>query len=69
MRGVRGVKPRGTQGESGTAVGSDRAIAAVEGTSTLELQAGSSVKSIRRKDKTFIFKRDLGFQRQSSPRI
>lgn len=70
MRGVCGVKPGRTQGESGTAVGSDRAIAAVGGTSLLnKLQVSSSAKSVGRKEKTLVFKRNLGFQSLSSPRI
>lgn len=35
MRGVRGMKPGWKRGESGTAVGSDRAIPAAGGTSAL----------------------------------
>lgn len=52
MRGVRGIKPGWKQGESGTAVGSDRAIPAVGGTSVLrKLQASSSAKYGGRKEK------------------
>ncbi|KAF2977630.1 hypothetical protein EK904_010735 [Melospiza melodia maxima] len=55
VRGVRGMKPGWKRGESGTAVGSDRAIPAVGSTSALgKLQASSSAKYGGREEKVSV---------------